>query len=231
MDFNNIFTHRCGVCGKDLLGSPYKTICGNCAASMEPLPYPYLDRCKICGDVIFAPDALCLDCTRNPPLFINVRSLFDYHDRTARFLVRELKFRKNQLAAQDIAQLASQAIRPWIDQTPGSQIIPVPGSFLSRLTRGYNQVELLLKHLHIPYERALSRVSTIIHQKDLSAELRKQFIKGQFRIKKHGQNIIKGRDILIFDDIMTTGNTLREVSRVLMESGAHSVKVFTFFRD
>ena len=96
--------------------------------------------------------------------------------------------------------------------------------------RGYNQVELMANEIHflldIPVIDALEKLKATKSQKTLNAEERKTNISGAFRTKTGID--LKGKKLLLIDDLCTTGNTLSEAARALKEVGASEVITAAF---
>lgn len=115
-------------------------------------------------------------------------------------------------------------------------ITPVPLHSKRKLERGYNQAEQVLKlvkYKQIEYNNnILEKVKNIKPQSTKSGAEREQNTKNAFRIKnENAKKIIKQKNMLIFDDIYTTGSTFNECKRVLLENGAKSVGAFMIAKD
>ena len=93
--------------------------------------------------------------------------------------------------------------------------------------RGYNQSELLARSvgqkLGIPYWELMEKWKETPAQHTLGRDMREQNVVGAYRLWRERENQIKAKNILLCDDIITTGATLRECSRILLEGGAKSV--------
>jgi ComF family protein len=105
-------------------------------------------------------------------------------------------------------------------------VIPVPVSIYRRWDRGYNQCEYLARSLARRMDRAclrgvLRRVGNPRRQSELSGEERSENIKGTFAVAR--PELVRGRTLLLVDDIMTTGSTLAEASDTLKQAGASVV--------
>lgn len=112
-------------------------------------------------------------------------------------------------------------------------LIPVPLHKGRLRKRGFNQSLLLVKELSyrlgIPYqERILRKIRPTTPQVNLSGRERERAVKGVFKIFKGKE--LKGKAILLVDDVYTTGTTVNECSKVLMSEGAKRVDVFTLAR-
>lgn len=103
-------------------------------------------------------------------------------------------------------------------------ILPVPLFWLKQLQRGYNQSQLLAQAIHrecgIPVCDLLVRRKNTKTQTRLSETRRKENVRDAFRIKNNG---VADKKILLVDDVMTTGATIRECARILKAAGAERV--------
>lgn len=113
-------------------------------------------------------------------------------------------------------------------------IIPVPIHKKRKAQRGYNQTQLIAskisKYLEIKLcDDVLIKSKNTIAQSKLNKNKRKQNIKGAFKILNSEK--IQGKNILLFDDIYTTGSTVNECSKILTRAGAKGVGVLTIAKD
>ena len=111
-------------------------------------------------------------------------------------------------------------------------MIPVPMSKTKKKIRGYNQTELIAKYFnqYITVDnRALVKVKNTKTQSTLLAHERAKNIKNAFKVRDI--NIIKNKNIILFDDIVTTGLTVNEISKILKDAGAKRVLVFVIAKD
>lgn len=114
-------------------------------------------------------------------------------------------------------------------------IIPVPIHWTKLIFRKYNQAALLAsdisKLLKIPSNCILLKKQRhTLSQSTLSAQKRSKNLKNAFYVDKTKTNLIKNKNILLIDDVMTTGATVRECSKVLIKSGCATVYVATIAR-
>lgn len=149
-------------------------------------------------------------------------------------LIHALKFSGQSSLAQPLARLLLLAVLqarrhralPKIDR-----LVNVPLYRRRHWRRGYNQSDLichpLARWLGCQYDaRALTRVHATAIQHQLSARLRKRNLKNAFRLELP----VDGLHIAIVDDVVTTGSTVAELSRLLLQSGAASVQVWCLCR-
>jgi ComF family protein len=164
---------------------------------------------------------------RAEPAKNSPRSLFSYKDPLVKAVVWNMKFRKNRKCFT----LAGKLLYPMIPS--GYLIIPVPISSKRRRDRGYNQAEILAEEIkNLDKEGRLEIGKDLIVKKHVPAQtslLRKkrmENMKGVFIVTKPEK--IRGRDIVVLDDVITTGATVGEMSRVFKEAGAARITAISF---
>jgi ComF family protein len=183
----------------------------------------------------------CTMCRLAPPEFARAVA-FAAYDHEVREALHLLKFNglrgvaEHVLAegmAAAILQLEAQAAHELV-------VVPVPLFAARRRRRGFNQAEVLavaavakLRKLRPQWKLALrgdvlARVKDTRAQFALEPHIRRKNLRGAFRVGDSGA--IRGREVLLIDDIMTTGATARECSRVLLRAGATRVWVATMAR-
>jgi len=119
--------------------------------------------------------------------------------------------------------------QPW----PVELIVPVPLHPIRLRERGYNQSALLARelarHIRLPVaERALLRIHPTPPQVGLNAEQRAENVRNAFRC---GDDSLRGKRVLLIDDVLTTGSTLRACAQALLEGGAQAVWALTLAKD
>ena len=112
---------------------------------------------------------------------------------------------------------------------PFDLIVPIPLHWRKRMTRGFNQVELLFEAYvseHTGYlPKLLQRRKSTPPLFGLGREERRQVIEGAFSVNAKYLNLLRGKRVLLLDDIVTTGATVAEAARVLRAAGAVEVRV------
>lgn len=159
-------------------------------------------------------------------------------DGAPRGLLHELKYRNGTHALGDLAAIASQfpEAGEFID---GAILAPVPLHFIRKIGRRYNQSELIAKMLADTFPNANARVADILKrsrrtptQTTLDKEEREANIKNAFEIRgeKYIRGIPKDANIVIVDDVMTSGATLSECAKILKRAGFKNVSALAFAR-
>jgi len=191
-------------------------------------------RCLICrktGD-----EALCPNCIskikRIPCQNDEARSVGVY-EGVLRTAIKKLKFKSKKKLARPLAFLLVEYLNNWAPSETIDYIVSVPLSKKRLRSRGFNQVDLLADvvsgELNIPFASdLLLRTKETKPQFELKREERFKNLKGAFEVSNTGN--VKGKNILLLDDILTTGSTVSECAKVLKEAGASKICVLTLAR-
>lgn len=172
----------------------------------------------------------CASCVARPPAWHTAHAPLRYQ-YPVDTLVQLLKFRR-QLAAGPALARAMASMPPPIHPAHRTWLIPVPLHLGRYLVRGFNQSTELAVQLHrstgLPLAaRWLRRYRRTAAQSGLSARRRRQNLRGAFRWYGPG---LGGAHVLLVDDVMTTGSTLAECTRVLHKAGAGRVSIWVAAR-
>jgi ComF family protein len=176
----------------------------------------------------------CGACQEQRPQFARA-SAFGAYDGELRELIHLLKYEQVLPAAGVLGGMLADAIRKLEVGTPVS-MVPVPLHSSKRRQRRFNQADLIardaLKKLaQNDFEfagKVLVRVKPTVSQIGLTRPQRRENMRGAFRVVH--PNRVKGRSILLVDDVLTTGTTASECARVLRKAGAGQVWVATAAR-
>lgn len=226
---NALLPRTCAHCALDLRWDDAGPLCPACLGGLEPLPAPY---CEVCGLPLPDGGASCRDC-RGAAAPLTARSAFVFNPQL-RSLVHALKYRgRDDLAAFLAAQMAAALGRfPELGGHRFAAAVPLHPARARE--RGYNQAELLAAGLapaadlfHL--RGAAERIKDTPSQTALSREERKANMAGAFRVAK--PELVKGRSILIVDDVATTLATLSALALEFKKAGARSVAAFTLARE
>lgn len=232
--FNILLPPRCLKCGKIL--SARNGLCAECFNKIRFISAP---MCYCCGrpfvdtiGVKFATKQLCGQCLQKKKhLFKMQRSAFVYDDES-KDLILDLKFRDKTANAETLANMLYAAGTDIWAQRP-DMLIPVPIHRLRLIKRRYNQSAELAKYLsrktQIPTDfDSLTRCRNTIPQVELSGRARRNNLKQAFTVVAP-QNI-KGKKVVLIDDVSTTGSTLNECAKALHKAGAAEIYALTLAR-
>ena len=156
------------------------------------------------------------------------RSAFAYLEPISQ-LINSFKFNGAEYLAVDFADAMELSFRKKHDVASVDLVVPVPLHPRRLSRRGYNQSGLLAsafaKRINRPCDdRSLVRIRDTDHQSRLGGDERRENLKGAFQVMDMSR--IRGRSIVLIDDVMTTGATLEECSDVLLAGGAYRVIPF-----
>ncbi len=223
---NVFFPNRCVICLEQTVVWSADPVCAECKGRME------LNNgaaCRVCGEPIdgaLPQDfRLCGECRINPPPFD--QTLFSLHyEENAKKLIRQFKFYGKAGLAGTIAALMSARLNRELDMETVDMVIPLPLHFLRLFKRGYNQSYLLAgriaKTFSLPLEwDVLVKTKNAAPQSLLRKSARQKNIRKVFEVVR--PEAVSGKNILIVDDLMTTGATLREAAGALKKAGARTV--------
>lgn len=217
--------NRCAVCHADTVGATAR-VCTDCNARFAP----GVPRCERCA--LRAPSGrpLCGACLSAPPAWSRAIAACDY-GYPWDGLLTAFKFH----AALDLLPALAGMIAARIPIPVGAidLVLPVPLSAARLRERGYNQAGLLASHLArrlhlVCNDQALLRVTDTPHQTALPRERRAANVRGAFAIAPRAR--LSGARVALIDDVMTTGATLGELTRLLLQAGVSEVQVWVFAR-
>lgn len=220
--YNIFFPIKCGYCGKITGNVSY--VCDEC----NKLINTFDERCKYCGKKIFREDRVCKEC-RKKKIYYDDYIFFDEYNGNMRELMIKYKFNDAKYLGDFFAQeLSKMLYKINVDFVTG-----VPISQKRFNERGYNQTDLIAKKisrlLNINYlENLLIKVKETPRQSKLSREERKNNVKNSFELTDIYN--IRNRNILLIDDIFTTGATVNECSKVIKMAKANRVVVATILK-
>jgi ComF family protein len=235
--FSILFPSDCRICRAPLTNIASLPVCDPCLAQIVPLDGPL---CQICGEKLFHPNAetedvpLCPICRRVGAHFRRAAA-YGAYEGALRDLIHLFKYNGIRPAGKILGGLLNQTVAAMA--LPDSVIvIPVPLWSGKRTARGFNQAEAIARSfIHFQSSSSIQLDTSILvrtretaSQTGLTRHQRRTNVRGAFAVVKPLK--IKGRTILIVDDVMTTGTTAGECARVLRRAGAKEVFVATIAR-
>jgi len=235
--FAVLFPSDCRICREPLTTISNLPVCHKCLGKIVALEGLL---CRICGEKLFSSytqledGPLCGLCRRIEPEFRRAVS-FGSYDGVLRELIHLFKYNGIRPAGTMLAGLLGQAIG-GLQLPPGSVLIPVPLWPGKRQARGFNQAEAIARAFcslrtagSIQLDTSsLLRTRETASQTGLTRKQRRANVRGAFAVRNAER--VRGRSILLVDDVMTTGTTVNECARVLLRAGAKEVFVATVAR-
>ncbi len=230
-----VYPFVCELCGRGGLDGCH--VCPDCRGSFVPVEPPF---CAVCGEPAegsFIPSGLCRRCAVALPSFEEARAVY-VNTGSLRDLLLAFKYGGAVHLAGSFAQMMAEAVRGNPHWFGGKKrlIVPVPMHCGKQARRGYNQAQelavLLGEELGWPYAGVLKRLPDTLPQASLSREQRLRHARKIYAAdeKRMKRSPVRGRDVLLVDDVFTTGATADSCARLLLRSGAASVCVLTLAR-
>lgn len=221
--------NACSLCRRPGFFWSRSPWCESCEDKMKE-SRAALNTCKRCGKFLTKDQLLCRECQEGDPPFFIARAVGPY-EGCHRQLIKQYKFMEKKFLSRSMARIMSQVVRDNQEFWPLDIVVPVPMSRQGLIRRGFNQSELLAsriaKELKVRFEpRVLARVKDSSPQRELSREMREKNLLHAFAINKPER--VKGKNVLLVDDVYTTGSTARECTRTLLEAGARRVGVIAW---
>ncbi len=226
-----IYPPRCVICGNFLWKAPFiageaqHSICTDCISSFSAIEAPF---CNICGmpfDSHQLENHTCEDCLKTKPFFQTAYAPYRYEGPVVE-AVHRLKYGQKTFVADSVGPLLAEFVKTRFQNRGPFLIIPVPLHLKRLRERGFNQSLLMARHIAKKLNGELDFFSLIrtkytISQTTLSKKQRRKNVHSAFHLKT--PKAVLKKNILLVDDVATTGNTLNECARVLTSGGAEAV--------
>ena len=218
--FGFFFPNVCFSCGRIIDEGQH--LCHECEETL--LDISPETACPFCG--IEKPDC---DCVYSVYYFKSATACF-YNEGTAKNIVYNYKLGHKDYFSGYVARFMSRDIKAKFKDVKFDYIVSVPPTAKSPFKRGFDQTKLLAKHisksLGVPVKRGIIGCRPFSRSQHESANYKERFknVKGKYYVKKR----VKADNVLLIDDIKTTGATLDACARELLYSGAKRVYCATF---
>ncbi|MDD9990667.1 MAG: ComF family protein [Rhodospirillales bacterium] len=207
-------------------------LCPDCWTRVTFIGRPCCARCGLPFDIEAAPDAICGDCARVPPDFDRARAAFLYQG-AGRELILAFKMADRSWLAPRLATWLHRAGAPLLSEA--DVVVPVPLHRWRLLARRFNQAAVLARLMArqagaVVVPDLLVRTRRTPPQTRLSGAERRRNVRGAFAVRRSRTSFVDGRNVLLVDDVMTTGATVSACARALRKAGAVRVDVATLAR-
>ncbi len=228
---------RLKAAGTSFIETIFPPICVNCRAAGSLLctdcrgQLHWIDGpiCNCCGQQVDQAETLCKVCQTRPLPLKQIRAAVFFEDPAAT-LIHKMKYEGMFGLAAPLVELMTSAWKKW--QTPTDMILPIPLHPDRERKRGYNQSNLLARgvgnYLNIAVDsKIIYRNRDTSPQVGLNARDRLKNVSGAFVV--HSQ-YATGKDVLLIDDVCTTGATMAAAAEALLDAGAASVSGYCVAR-
>lgn len=213
--------YTCLACGREIFDGG--RFCADCE---KAAPYIGGDFCARCGRKTVTFTEVCDNCKNTVLNFEFARSVFTYEGIAVK-MIGKFKFGGAPYMGEEFAELIADKI---IGSGIACDVVTyVPMTRREKRKRGYNQSEKIAaalgKILDVEVKPLAEKVKETPRQVGLSGKARKENLEGAFAVKKRKE--VRGKRVILVDDVMTTGATVNNVAARLKGAGAKSVYVFT----
>ena len=210
----------------------YGHLCGKCAKLTRKVKPPFCQCCSHPFDGAIETEFQCPNCQDRLMHF--TCAVAARHARgLVRNLIHDFKYNKREYLRRPLAEwLAETLDDPRIIATPIDALVPVPLHATRQRERGYNQAQLLAEILsaefHFPLLTTLKRTRRTQTQTSFDRAERMENLRDAFVVRHNAA--VQNKHLVLVDDVLTTGSTLNECARVLLKSGAASVRAICVAR-
>jgi len=225
-----LFPPVCPAC--KLIVGKHGSLCVDCWNNIHFIEEPFCYKCGTPFAYKIGEKAICASCMQRKTPYLQARSLFKY-DENSKSQILALKYHDKTALAPIFADWLTRIASELADKDP--LIIPVPLHYYRFVARRYNQAALLAYALG---KRTGLKVlpDTLIKkrktppQEGLSRKQREDNLRGAFAIGKNKSALLKGRSVILIDDVMTTGATIEACCRTLNDAGVRDIYILTIAR-
>jgi ComF family protein len=233
-----LFPSRCRICGKNNVD----VICREC---LHEFPRLTGETCNCCGSPLKPTKTTqanqpttacaiqeCAKCHGKDIRFASAKSAGIYKG-SLKTAIHQLKYKNGKALAPYLAHFMHESEHTCIESTNAITYVPITKR--KEAYRGYNQSQLVAKELSkltgLPCSNLLLRLHDNEEQNKSKLSARSSNVAGAFAANNRANTrSITGKKILLIDDVLTTGSTVNECSRMLIEAGFKEIHVFTIAR-
>jgi ComF family protein len=218
---------RCPGCGA--VTRDDHRFCAACWTGMRFLAPPWCATCQVPFSYDRGPDARCAACEADPPRHAGIRAAVSYGD-TAKSVALRLKYGRRTAFAETVAR---QMIRLMPDRA--DLLVPVPLHRWRLWSRGFNQAALITGAMSrttgTPHDPLLlRRIRATPPLRTMGRKARARAVAGVFDVPKAARDRVRGKAVVLVDDIYTSGATSDGCTGALRRAGAASVTILCWAR-
>ncbi len=209
LSLSGLSESRCSICGIEFLDEDQDYICPDCLGDIRP----------------FRP----FEHTRLE--WISSYRVFGRYEGALAEVIKLVKFKSAKPLAKALGEIVKEHMEEYIKETQPDMISWVPLHPFRLWNRGFDHNREILKGVGVGAEDILIRVRYSRPLASLGRKERAKRVRGAFRIKKEFIDVIGGKRILVFDDVLTTGATASSVAEELLSLGAEEIIFYFLARE
>lgn len=220
----------CPACREPLGGAG--GLCPACWSKLTFIAPPYCDRLGTPFSYDAGPGLLSPEAIADPPAYGRARAVVQY-DEISKILIHSLKYGDRLDLAPALGRWMASAGKALLEGADA--LVPVPLHWTRLWTRRFNQSAALAKTIGTAGGIAvrhdlLVRAKATSQQVGLTRKERARNVAGAFRVSAAARSAVKGRRLVLVDDVLTSGATVDACARALLRAGAANVDVLVFAR-
>ncbi|MFH1349345.1 MAG: ComF family protein [Pseudomonadota bacterium] len=199
--------------------------CKTCFGGFSEITSPFCPICRRPFETLIEEDHLCENCLRKRPFYDAMGAPYRY-EGCLREAVHQFKYAGKTYLGDSLGLLVGAFARRWLDKSDGFLMMPVPLHTRRLRERGFNQSLVLARFvasmmgIELEY-LSLRRVRDTQPQAGLKRDERRKNVRKAFELMD--PKPVRGRTVVLVDDVATTGSTLNECARVIKKAGARKV--------
>lgn len=227
-----VYPPSCLVCRRAV--AQHGALCPECWRDIAFIERPFCERLGTPFERdLDQPGLISPEAAANPPVFRRARAVARYDSDKARSLAHRLKYHDRLELADPMGRWMTRAGADILGEA--DLLAPIPLHRLRLTARRFNQsaalAKVIARECGAPVETmALLRVKPTAPQVGLSRAQRAANLAGAFRVDPERAALLKGRNIVLIDDVLTTGATANAAARALLKAGAAQVDLLVFAR-
>ena len=224
-----LYPRRCPVCG-EIVTPKGRLICPSCLLRLSPVKSPV---CQKCGKEVWSEEIeYCPDCVKHRRSFARGMALFNYTEEAARSMAA-VKYKNKREYLDFYAEAVAEKLRQYENREEWQfdGLVPVPVHPARKRKRGFNQAEVMAKRMGERLEMPvcpefLYRIRNTEPLKELNPDERLQNLQQAFQADAEAIRASGVQNVLLVDDIYTTGSTAEACTRALLSAGIEKVCFF-----
>lgn len=227
-----VFPPSCLFCRRAV--AEHGALCPACWSGVAFIERPYCERLGTPFERdLDSPGLISLEAAAHPPVFSRARAVARFDSDKARALTHRLKYGDRLELAEPLGRWMARAGAELL--ADADLIVPTPLHRLRLFTRRFNQsaelARVISRESAVPFDAmTLERIKPTAPQVGLTRAQRAANLSGAFRIVKERAPLIEGKNIVLIDDVFTTGATANAAARTLLRAGAARVDLLVFAR-
>jgi ComF family protein len=226
-----LFSSQCIMCGEKRENGE-DGICHGCLSQIDYISSPLCQRCGLPFLPESGSDHFCQGCLTLPPSFGIARALAKYAGGLKEAITC-FKYGDKITLGENLGRFMAKIPYPDLTLTTYNLLMPVPLHPKRLKERGFNQAVILASQMSRKYQIPLDSLSLRRNrptesQINLNFKERRRNVRGAFEVKDRKK--VKAKNVLLIDDVYTSGATVNECAKVLMKAGAARVDVLTLAR-